>query len=137
MPWNGYAEQMMQYMTGCAPCSRGGGARAGAQMRAANGPDRRSGAGAKGPPGANLFYFRKMNKGEHDDFTDADLVAEFSKFGRLERRPDASSRQQVVMKRSRKMESPRKRSVPRRPKSVAFNRLATGSQSRCAAVLLE
>ena len=65
--------------------SGGGQGHAGAQMRAANGPDRRTGAGTKGPPGANLFYFRKMNKGEHDDFTDADLVAEFSKFGELVR----------------------------------------------------
>ena len=66
-------------------CSGGGQGHAGAKMRAANGPDRRLGSGAKGPPGANLFYFRKMNKGEHDDFTDADLVAEFSKFGELAR----------------------------------------------------
>ena len=35
------------------------------------GPDRRSGSGTKGPPGANLFYFRKMSKGEADDFTEA------------------------------------------------------------------
>ena len=49
------------------------------------GPDRRSGASAKGPPGANLFYFRKMQKGEHDDFTEADMHAEFSKFGEIAR----------------------------------------------------
>ena len=49
------------------------------------GPDRRSGSGTKGPPGANLFYFRKMSKGETDDFTEADMIDEFSKFGEITR----------------------------------------------------
>ena len=55
---------------------------AGAMAR--SGPDRRGGGPSnKGPPGANLFYFRKMNRGEVDDYTDADMHAEFSKFGEI------------------------------------------------------
>ena len=49
------------------------------------GPDRRSGSGTKGPPGANLFYFRKMQKGEADDFTEADMLDEFSQYGEIMR----------------------------------------------------
>ena len=69
---------------GCAyGCSGGGMGHAGAAER--RGPDRRSGSGTKGPPGANLFYFRKMSKGETDDFTEADMIDEFSKFGEITR----------------------------------------------------
>lgn len=35
----------------------------------------------KGPVGANLFVVRKMRRGDYDNFTDADLRAECSKFG--------------------------------------------------------
>mgnify|MGYP002829362687 CR=1 FL=1 len=39
----------------------------------------------KGPPGANLFVVRKMRKGEYDEFNNADLRSEFSKFGTVTR----------------------------------------------------
>ena len=39
----------------------------------------------KGPPGANLFVVRKMRRGEYDEFNNADLRSEFSKFGTVTR----------------------------------------------------
>jgi len=39
----------------------------------------------KGPAGANLFVVRKMRRGEYDEFNDADLAREFSKYGTVTR----------------------------------------------------
>ena len=39
----------------------------------------------KGPAGANLFVVRRMRAGEYDEFNDADLVREFSKYGQVTR----------------------------------------------------
>ena len=39
----------------------------------------------KGPAGANLFVVRRMRNGEYDEFNDADLVREFSKYGTVTR----------------------------------------------------